>query len=294
MELRQLRYLLAIAETGQFTRAAAKAHVAQPALSQQIKRLEEELGIQLILRSRSGCRLTRAGELLADRARRALGELEAADAELADLVGVRSGRVALGAMQTLGQFDLVPVLARYRKIYPGVDLVVREGLRGSLAEQLRTDALDLALLSVSDRFPAADLELTKIAEEELVAYLPQGHALAGRRRLRFSDLSDQSFITYSEGASLREMLFDAAALAGFTPKIGVESNESSRIREMVSQGLGLAVLPRPARVEDEKGLVALPFTGRWRWDVSLAWRAGRHLDPAARALAELIAAGNSS
>src|SRR3954463_14977185 len=122
MDLRQLRYLVALAEECHFTRAAERMHIAQPALSQQVRRLEEELGLPLVDRTTRRVALTDAGRLLVDRARRALAEVDAARAELADLAGVRAGRVVIGAMPSTGPFDLSRLLAEYHRRYPDVEL----------------------------------------------------------------------------------------------------------------------------------------------------------------------------
>jgi DNA-binding transcriptional LysR family regulator len=289
MDLRQLRYLVALADERHFTRAAAREHVAQPALSQQIRKLEEELGLSLVHRTTRQVALTDAGELLADRARRVLAEVEAARAELQELSGLRAGRVTIGAMQTLGAFDLPLVLATFHERHPGVELAVREEPSDTLAAMLRADALDLAILSVTDRIERRGLELERLASEELVAVLPPGHALAKRRRLRFAELADEDFIGFREGWALRHVLDQAAAEAGFTPRFAFESNEVPRIRALVARGLGVAVLPRSG-VDDPEGqrVVAVPLTEpRPTRDVTLAWRGERRHAPAAAAFLAL-------
>jgi LysR family transcriptional regulator, transcription activator of glutamate synthase operon len=288
MELRQMRYLVAIADEKQFTRAAAREHVAQPALSQQIARLEAELGVPLVQRSRQESTLTQAGALLAHRARGVLRELDAAGAELADLKGLRRGRISIGAMQTLGAFDLVALLSAYRRRYPDVSLFVREELSGSLAELLRGGRIDLSFLSVTEGFDSDGLELLQVAEEELVAVLPIAHPLAGRTRIGLADLAEEQFISFSEGSALRQLLVDAAADSGFSPAITVESNEIPRVRTMVAGGLGVAVLPRSAVTGPGPEVRLVGFTSRpWSWDVSLAWRRDRHLDPPAVAFLDM-------
>ena len=122
MELRQLRYLVTLADERHFTRAAALLHIAQPALSQQIRRLEDELGIALVDRTTRHVSLTAAGERLVARARRALAEVEAATAELSELSGIRTGRVVIGAMRSTGPFDLSALLAAFHALHPGVEL----------------------------------------------------------------------------------------------------------------------------------------------------------------------------
>jgi LysR family transcriptional regulator, transcription activator of glutamate synthase operon len=291
MELRQLRYLVALADEGQFTRAAAREHVAQPALSQQIARLERTLGTQLVLRSARRSTLTEAGEVVAARARRILSEVEAAHAELAELAGLRSGRVAIGAMQTLGPFDLTGVLAAFRRRYPGVELAVREEMSSRLAELLRGDQLDLAFFSVTEHFDRDGLELVKLGTEELVAVLPPEHPHAGRDGLAFAELEGEQFVSFSEGAALRQMLFDAAAAAGFEPRITVESNEIPRIRTMVSRGLGVALLPASDVAAPGPPIAVQPLTRpAMARDVTLAWRSERRLSPAANAFLELVRA----
>ncbi|HYZ29922.1 MAG TPA: LysR family transcriptional regulator, partial [Thermoleophilaceae bacterium] len=163
MELRQLRYLVALADERSFTRAAARVHVAQPALSQQIRRLEDEVGLALVDRTTRRVALTEAGGALTERARRILSEVDAARAELGELAGVRAGRVTIGAMRTLGPFDLPRLLARYHERFPQVELTVREDASDALAEMVRSDAVDLALLSLTDRIDRQGLELHGLA-----------------------------------------------------------------------------------------------------------------------------------
>src|SRR5205807_5075237 len=138
--------LVALAEERHFTRAAERAHIAQPALSQQIRRLELELGTPLVERTTRRVAMTEAGEVLVARARRVLAEIEAANAELQSLKGLLSGRVTVGAMHTMGPIDVSLVLARFRERHPGVELTVREQASEELDELLRVDELDLAFL----------------------------------------------------------------------------------------------------------------------------------------------------
>ena len=289
MDLRQLRSLVALAEERHFTRAAEREHLAQPALSQQIRRLEDEVGVALVHRTTRQVRLSEAGELLVARARRILAEVQAAEAELAGLTGLRSGRVTIGAMQTLGSFDLPLLLATFHERHPGVELAVREAPSDELASLLRADALDLAFLSLTDRIEGHGLTLRHLATEELVAVLPPNHALASsRRRLELGALRDEPFISFREGGALRDLLVTAAGQAGFAPRIAFESNEIPRVRSLVARGLGVAILPRSgvegAGQEIAVRALAEPVPTR---DVTLAWRADRRHAPAAAAFLDL-------
>ncbi len=288
MELRQLRYLVALAEEGSFTRAAANEHIAQPAVSQQIRRLEDELGLALVERSTRRVTLTDAGELLVIRARRVMAELDAAEIELQALRGMHSGHVTLGAMHTMGPIDLSLALALFSRRHPDVQFTVREQSSEEMAEMLRVDELDLAFLSVTERVESHGLGLEQLVSEELVVLLPREHRLARRRQVRMGELASETFISFRDGARLRELLVSAGRQSGFEPRVTLESNESHRIRRLVSRGLGVAILPR----SDAEGpgadvAVAKLIEPALRRDITLAWREGRRHAPAAAAFLDL-------
>ena len=281
MDLRQLRYLVALAEERNFTRAAAREHIAQPALSQQIRRLEGELGLPLVERTTRRVTITHAGRLLVARARRILAEVEAAEAELLGVRGLEAGHVTVGTMHTMGPVDVSLVLAIFHGRHPAIELTVREASSEELAEMLRNDELDLAFLSVTERVESHELGLHQLVSEELVVLLPVGHRLAGRRRLRLAELRDEEFISYREGARLRELLVSAGRAAGFEPQIKLESNESERIRRLVARGMGVAILPRSDAVAPgAKVAVATLIDPPLSRDITLAWRQGRRHPPA--------------
>jgi LysR family transcriptional activator of glutamate synthase operon len=288
MELRQLRYLVALAEELNFTRAAEREHVAQPALSQQIRRLEDEVGLALVERTTRHVALTQAGEVLVVRARRVLAELSAAGTELQALRGMDTGHVTIGAMHTMGPIDLSLPLALFHDLHPGVGLTVREQSSEEMAEMLRIDELDLAFLSVTERVEAHGLGLHQLVSEELVVLLPPDHALSGRRDVRMAELADEQFISFRAGARLRELLFAAGREAGFEPRVTLESNESQRIRRLVARGLGVSILPRSdADRPGAEVAVARLVEPSLRRDITLAWREGRRLAPAAAAFLQL-------
>jgi DNA-binding transcriptional LysR family regulator len=284
MDLRQLRYLVALADEGHFTRAAARMHIAQPALSQQIRRLEDEVGLALVDRSTRRVALTEAGTLLVDRARRVLAEVDAARAELADLAGVRAGHLVIGAMQSLGPFDLSILLAAFYERYPAVELTVQEEVSDALLDMLRADAVDLAFLSLTERVDRDGLETKRLLTEPLVVMLAPGHRLAGRKALRMAELADERFIAFREGAGLRRILITAAHEAGFEAQIAFETNEVERARAMVSRGLGVTIVPESDAHRHGPEVAAVPLhRPALTRDVTLAWRSSRRHTPAARA-----------
>jgi DNA-binding transcriptional LysR family regulator len=282
MELSQLRYLVALAEERHFTRAAAREHIAQPALSQQIRRLEDELGLALVDRTTRRVEMTEAGHQLVARARRVLAELDAAYTEMQAIRGMDVGHVTVGALHTMGLVDLSLVLAIFHRRHPGVELTVREQSSEELAEMLRADELDLAFLSVTERIESHGLACHQLISEELMVIVPHDHPLAARKRVKMRELAGEQFIAFRPGARLRELLVGAGRQAGFEPQVKLESNESQRIRRLVARGMGVAILPRSDVVAAGAEVAALelvePALAR---DITLAWRADRRHSPAA-------------
>jgi LysR family transcriptional regulator, transcription activator of glutamate synthase operon len=291
MDLRQLRYLVALAEERSFTRAASKVLIAQPALSQQIAKLETELGVPLVDRTTRRVGMTEAGERLVEHARRVLNQIDVAREEIADLAGVRSGRLTIGASQTVGGFDLLGLLATFHRRYPGIDLAVREDLSVNLAAQLHADELDLAFLTIPAGRATGGLDRRLVSSEEMVAVLPPDHALSGRRALRIADLEAQTLVTFRHGATIRRRLDEAAARAGFDLRVAFETNEVARMRALAAAGLAIAILPRAdaERPGAPVAAVSLDEPG-FQHTVYMCARAGRHHSPAARALIDLTPA----
>jgi len=287
MELRQLRYLVALADERHFTRAAVRMRVAQPALSQQLRKLEQELGVPLVDRTTRRVRVTDAGELVVAHARRVLAELDDATAELERLRGIVAGRVTIGLTQTPGPLDLVRLLADFHVRFPGVELAVREGLSVALADQLRDGTLDIGFLTIVDAADRRGLDVQELAEEPLVAVLSDRHRLAARARLSIADLRDEDLVAFTEGATIRSAVQRAARAAGFEPRIAFETREVARVRAIVAAGLGVAVLPRSdAEAPGPPVRIAALHRPALAHRISLCCRRGRRHGPAARALLE--------
>jgi LysR family transcriptional activator of glutamate synthase operon len=293
MELRQLRYLVALADEGSFTRAAQQSNVAQPALSRQIQKLEQELGVPLVDRTSRRVALTAAGREVVETARRTLGDLDDLRASLRQTVALLRGRVVFGLTQTPGPVDVGATLAAFHRANPGVELVVREALSVGLAELLRADRFDLALISGIPQADRRGLELVRLASDELRVLLPPGHSLADRTEVRVAELSGERFLSFPPGATIRSAVAAAAKDAGYTPDVAFEISDVARTAALVAQGLGVAVVPG----SDAERLAAAGQTAtvsialrrpRLRHEVLLAWRRGRTLSPAAAALRDVV------
>jgi DNA-binding transcriptional LysR family regulator len=191
-------------------------------------------------------------------------------------------------MHTMGPIDVSLVLASFHERHPAVELTVREASSDELAEMLRTDRLDLAFLSVTEQIESHGLGLHQLVSEDLVVVLPPDHPLASQRWLQMADLATEEFIAYREGSRLRELLMGAGAQAGFRPNVKLESNESVRVRRLVSRGLGVALLPRSdATAPGARVAVADLVNPELARDITLAWREERRLSPAAAAFLAL-------
>lgn len=287
MELRQLRYLVAVAEEGSFTRAAAREQVAQPALSQQIRRLEDELQVTLFDRTTRRVRITPAGAALTQRARRALAELDDARADLAEIARVSVGTVSIGVTETPGPFDIHALLVDFHAAHAGVTLSVREDITVELVQALRQDEIDLAVLTHSTQVDYRGLEVVPVVSEPLVAVVSGAHRLAARKRVALRDLRDEAFIVFSPGATIRTEVESAALAHGFRPRVTCETREAARARSMAQAGLGIAVLPRSEATVAADGLHVLALQQpTLTHTVCVAWRATRRLSPAASAMRE--------
>ena len=241
MQTHQVRYFVAVAEQRHFTHAARDLGVAQPSVSKQIRKLEEELGAPLFHRMKGNVALTPAGEALLPWARRVLGDLEAAASEVRELTELRRGRLALGATPSLSTSLLPRALARFHETYPGVELVASEAGSRDLVSALEQGALDLALVILPLRHEV--LETTPLFREELVVAVPPEHPLASRRTVAIADLRGVPMVMFREGYDLRSSTFAACRRAGFEPSLAVDGAEMDGVLRMTAAGIGVAIVP---------------------------------------------------
>ncbi len=298
MELRQLRSFLAVARLRHFTRASRELHIAQPALSQQIRRLEAELGVDLLWRTSRRVRLTEAGEVLAVRAQRALAELDSAVAELQELGGLVHGRLTVGALPAVGPLDPPALLASFHAAHPGLDLFLREETADEVLALLRSDELDLAISFVDPEGSAADVGRVVLFEEELVLVVARDHPLAARDQVRPADLAGEALIVTTPGSAIRRTIEQALAATGVSARIAFESNERATLLGLAGRGMGVAVLPRtwvPSHPPSNPGprdadVVAVSLApAPLRRPVALVWRRGRRQSPAGEAFVRHLA-----
>ncbi|WP_298408646.1 LysR family transcriptional regulator [uncultured Chloroflexus sp.] len=286
MELRHLRYFEAVARHSHVTRAAAELHIAQPALSKQISQLERELGITLFDRVGRSLRLTEAGEALLPYARAILAQVEDARAAMAERVGLKAGRVSIGAPPTVGAHLLPPLLAAFHQRYPGITLRLHEAGIQSLLDLLEAGLTDLAVvtLPVSDEL----LTVTPLLNEPLVLIVSTSHPLAGRGDVTMAELHNERWILSPASYELREATLKACREAGFNPQTVMEGGETETLVRFVAAGLGIALVPALA-VASFHNVVSLTIRDQnLTRSLGLVWRSDRIASPAARALRDFL------
>jgi DNA-binding transcriptional LysR family regulator len=287
--LQQLRYFLAVAETRHFTKAAEQTRVAQPSLSKQIHSLEAELGTPLFSRVRGNVTLTPAGEALMPIARRILADVDTAKHEVGELVGLRRGRVRVGATPSLCVSVFADVLARYHAQYPGIRLLVEEGGSRDLSRSLLRGDLDLALIIVPPEGPDPALTTRIVLREDLmVACAADQPPPVNRPTIRLIDLRDRPMVMFRQGYDLRETTFVACRAVGYEPKLSVEGGEMDAVLRFVQAGLGVAIVPSMV-LAGRPGLRGIPIAppGLKR-TVALAHRTDVPPTNAARAFSEVL------
>jgi len=290
MDFRRLTYFIAVAERLSFSKAAEELHVAQPAISQQIRALESKLGVQLFDRVGKRVSLTDAGRALLPHARQILAAVEAAENEIRERTRLTRGTASLGAPPTVSTHLLPDQLTRFKRKYPGLEVTLRESGTETLLHLIEVGQLDLAIVA-ADRLPDM-VESASFMEEEYMLAVSAQHPLsrAGRKSVRLSDLSTEAFILFPEGYRLREVTLTACRRAGFEPKVALDGGAMQSALEFVAAGLGVALMPELA-LEGRQDIHALGISDQTlHRSLGLVWRKGHYLSPAARALREFIIA----
>jgi len=244
MEIHQLRYVCAIAETGSFSRAAERCQVAQPSLSQQVLKLEEDLGSRLFDRLGRSVRLTEAGRAFLPHARSILSQMETARSSVADKWTDVRGSVSVGVIPTIAPYLMPRYTKTFTKKYPEAKLRIVEDTTPILIESLRDLSIDLAILALPLRHK--DLELFPLCTEPLFAVLPKDHPRAAAESLALKDLRGESFVMLRDGHCFRDLSISACTRARIAPRIAFESGQFSSLFGMVAAGVGISLVPEMA------------------------------------------------
>jgi len=258
MEIHQLRYFVAVAEEGSFSRAAAKVRVAQPSLSQQIRKLEAEVGQPLFDRLPRSVVLTEAGRCLIDYARQILSSIDDARRCVGDLKGEIGGKLAVGAIPTIAPYVLPDLVGKFQKHYPEVTLEIVEDVTEGITRRVEAGELDVALASTCHSSPT--LRRESVGNEPLLALLPERHPLAKKTLVELDDLKSQRFLLLHEMHCLSQQVHHLLEARRLRPEIALAGSQLGTIANMVAAGIGVSIVPQlMVNHQATPGCVSLPF-----------------------------------
>jgi LysR family transcriptional regulator, hydrogen peroxide-inducible genes activator len=272
LELRQIRYFIAICEEGNMSRAAARLFVAQPSLSEQIHKLEQELGLPLFTRLPRRLVLTPAGEAFRLHAARILEEVDLVQTRI-DEVSAQSGqKIRVGVLPTLGNRLFPSVIAEFRRSNPGARIELREEISSLSVKHLLMDReIDVGVIRLDGKL-ASHLEASFFLREPLVALVPPGHLLMRSGEISLQEIADEPFLTLKPGYGLRELVLNVLKKAGVTPNITVEVSQLDFLIGLVEAKMGLTILPKLA-VARERNVKQLQISDRHAFrELYLVWR----------------------
>lgn len=279
MELRQLQYAVRIAAEKNFSRAAEKLHIAQPSLSQQLSKLEKELGVLLFQRNTNSVELTHAGSVFVEKAQFILDHTSQLQREMEDFSQMKKGRLVVGSLPNTGTHILPLVLPAFHERYPGIELTLVEDNTSRLVKFTSHGTTDISLLTLPIEEPS--LDYTPLVQEELWLSVPAKHPLAaayGKREIDITELRDEPFILLKMGQGFRQISLDLCRNAGFEPNIVFESSNIVTIQSLVAAGMGIGFIPSMIARQSGGPLtpVYLPLKGRPYRTLVIAYRKGRY------------------
>lgn len=285
MDLRTLGAFVEVVRQGGFSAAGRTLFASQPAVSKAVQQLEDEVGVPLLERTGHRVRTTVAGDLVYRHALAMLAERDHLRDGLAELGGLKRGRLRLGLSRLGSSLLFADLVAEFRLRHPGIELELTEHGSLFLQQALRDGALDLAtcLLPVPE-----ELDWELVHDDPLLALLPEGHPLAGRPVLRLTDLADSPFILFEQGFALNPQILAACQRSGFSPRVAAYSGQAEFIQALVAAGLGVAFLPGRVCQGLHGPVCAMALDDpELRWRITLAWRREARLAPAAQAYLDM-------
>jgi DNA-binding transcriptional LysR family regulator len=284
MELRHLRTIAAVARHGSFTKAAEELYLAQSAISQQIRRLEAELGVEVFRRTSRRVELTAEGRVILGYAQRVLAEVDGLQSELEELTGLLRGQLRIGGVYPTGPYDLFGMLADFRAAHPGVAIHMVEDTQDGVLAALEADELDCAFSALNPDALGNEFAATLLWEDEIVVAVPPGHRLGARQQVTFEELAAEDLIAYRENSALRRRLEGTMEERGLKPSNAFVCTEMAAVRGLASKGLGVAVMPRSVAEQPGPPIELRPIgPERLTWPIALVWRAARRQSPAGKA-----------
>ena len=286
MDLRELEYFVVICEEKNFTAAAERLYISQPAISKTLSKLEEELDLRLINRNQKPVSITAEGEVLLKLARNIITQFQSTQNIMEEYKKLKRGSFTIAVPPMTGAYFFPPLFAGFKKKYPALDMRIIDG--GSLAslEMVKKEEIHTGLII----FPPKDMagvSSIPVTQQELVVCLPADHPLAGSACLSLQQLENEPVVLYNEGFALRSIILNAYAEAGMTPKIEISTNQFLTIKALVAKGAGISFLPAIA-VNDTDAIVTVPLEPQLHVTIGLVWNPNGFLPPACKAFINFV------
>lgn len=285
MELRQLEYFQMVAKTNNITRAAEQLHVSQSTVTLAIQKLEDELGVLLFDRSQKHLLLTAEGQVFVQKVSDSLNLLQDGVAEINDYLQLKKGTLKVGVPPMIGSYLFPEILAGFKKYYPNLELSIVEEGSFDIRQLLEKGELDIGIVNLYQ--PSPLLETLPISKEQIVACLPLNHALAGHSIISLTEIKDEPFILFKEGAYNRLILLNECKKHGFVPNILLSSDQIETMKGLVEKGVGICFLIEAIARKSQHYLV-IPLTEPLYLDFGLAWKKDKYLSMAAQAFINFI------
>ena len=289
MEIHQLRYFCAAADTGSFTRGAHRERVTQPTLSQQLLKLEKELGTKLFDRGHHRIRLTASGQIFLRSAKLILSQVNDAKQEMHESSKGRIGSIAVGSAPTLTQYLLSPIVQKFSRSHPSIKVRVVEDFQARLLPALRSGLLDLALVHLPI---AGDFRTETVLQQSFYVAVPKNHVLAGRKQVRLAQLGHETFLLLRESLRFGAIVRDALRKAQIEPDVAFEGASIDNILAMVDAGAGISLIPEMA-IEKRGGCRFIPVESSPPTGIGWAILKNHSLTTEQRLFMQTVAGGRS-
>ena len=288
MDIRQLRYFMAVAKAGSYSAAAAELNVAQPTLSISVRNLEQELGVTLFYTFDRRQHLTDEGERLLAGAQRLMEDYRRTIEEVQNTAGTAAGNLSVGLPPLMGTLYFAELIPEFAKKYPNIHIQVIEQGSQVIDQMLLEGELDIALMLNTDKIP--DFETRRFVRKPVVALVSRDHPLAGRASVSFAELKEERFAIFNQDFALYWQIIDACRRAGYSPKIALLSSQWDFLMEVAAQNRAITILPKPIydRQPDQRVRCVALEDGPQTWDVMLAWNKRRYMSNACKLFLEHV------
>ena len=289
MELKQLEYFLTVSKLKSFTLAAEQMYVSQPCVTTAIKRLEEELGIQLFIRNKKTASLTAEGQVFSNHIEIIMNDVSKAITTVTELKNLSSGSIRIGISPVTGVSVLTFLLAKFRALYPALDLALHEEGSLSLQKQLEEGQLDLAIISLSSDIKQIPdtLDIISLGKQEIRIALPTYHMFKDKNKLKLSALAKEQFILFKENCLSQKIILDRFHTEDIEPIISLSSNSLQTTKRLIVCGAGISLLPAEA-LENDQNFSSIPLDPPLYIPFALASKKNSHLSHAAETLVDFI------